>query len=955
MKFLRLTSVYLLSVFFLLIFNCKPKPHYDIVIRNGLILDGTGVPGYKGDVAISGDTIAALGNLESVTADLEIDATRLIVAPGFINMLSWANEDLIADGNSQSDIRQGVTLEVFGEGWSMGPLGPEIKERMAKQQGDIKYDIEWTTLNEYLEFLERKGVSTNVASFLGATTLRINTVGYEDREATPEELEEMKEMVRRAMEEGALGIGASLIYAPAFYSTTEELIEICKVASEYDGMYISHIRSEGVRLLESLDELLRIADEADIRAEVYHLKQSGKVNWNKFELVKAKIDSARNAGLHITTDMYNYTAGATGLDAAMPPWVQEGGYEKWAERLQDPESRKKVLKEMKEPARDWESLMQMTEGPDQILLIGFKNDSLKYLTGKSLAEVAEMRGTSPEETAMDLVIQDGSRVGTVYFLMSEENVKKQIALPYMSFGSDAGSMAPEGVFLKSSTHPRAYGNFARLLGKYVRDEKVIPMEEAIYKLSGLPASNLKIKRRGNLKTGYFADLAIFDPEKIQDNATYEEPQKYATGMVHVFVNGQQVLKNGEHTGAQPGRVVRGPGYGGSHSLSPEINEDTLTKRIRTIQQESGLVGLGAAVVDTSGIRYAHGFGFADKEKEIPYTENSIQTIASISKTFIGISLLKAQEMGYLNLDDPVNKYLPFEVFNPKHPDKPITLRQLSCHTSSIQDTDTYDERSYVLRKSISEDDKEKLEANENFNDPAQAVSMDEFFKRVLTREGLWYSEDVYLDSEPGTKFEYSNVAAALTAYALEQATQSDYREFTRKHILEPLEMNDSGWGFDKVNMDQYSVLYSENQTPYPLYRLITYPDGGLISSVSDLGKYLNELINGYNGKGTILTPQSYEELFQPQLGDSYFEERDPDNPYNDEYDMGIFMGISGQGNIGHTGGDPGVSTFMFFNEESLTGQVVFLNTSLSQESFDSFVKIWTALEQYRSEIAIQGQ
>jgi len=955
MKFLRLTSVYLLSVFFLLIFNCKPKPHYDIVIRNGLILDGTGVPGYKGDVAISGDTIAALGNLESVTADLEIDATRLIVAPGFINMLSWANEDLIADGNSQSDIRQGVTLEVFGEGWSMGPLGPEIKERMAKQQGDIKYDIEWTTLNEYLEFLERKGVSTNVASFLGATTLRINTVGYEDREATPEELEEMKEMVRRAMEEGALGIGASLIYAPAFYSTTEELIEICKVASEYDGMYISHIRSEGVRLLESLDELLRIADEADIRAEVYHLKQSGKVNWNKFELVKAKIDSARNAGLHITTDMYNYTAGATGLDAAMPPWVQEGGYEKWAERLQDPESRKKVLKEMKEPARDWESLMQMTEGPDQILLIGFKNDSLKYLTGKSLAEVAEMRGTSPEETAMDLVIQDGSRVGTVYFLMSEENVKKQIALPYMSFGSDAGSMAPEGVFLKSSTHPRAYGNFARLLGKYVRDEKVIPMEEAIYKLSGLPASNLKIKRRGNLKTGYFADLAIFDPEKIQDNATYEEPQKYATGMVHVFVNGQQVLKNGEHTGAQPGRVVRGPGYGGSHSLSPEINEDTLTKRIRTIQQESGLVGLGAAVVDTSGIRYAHGFGFADKEKEIPYTENSIQTIASISKTFIGISLLKAQEMGYLNLDAPVNKYLPFEVFNPKHPDKPITLRQLSCHTSSIQDTDTYDERSYVLRKSISEDDKEKLEANENFNDPAQAVSMDEFFKRVLTREGLWYSEDVYLDSEPGTKFEYSNVAAALTAYALEQATQSDYREFTRKHILEPLEMNDSGWGFDKVNMDQYSVLYSENQTPYPLYRLITYPDGGLISSVSDLGKYLNELINGYNGKGTILTPQSYEELFQPQLGDSYFEERDPDNPYNDEYDMGIFMGISGQGNIGHTGGDPGVSTFMFFNEESLTGQVVFLNTSLSQESFDSFVKIWTALEQYRSEIAIQGQ
>jgi len=557
---MKFEKLFFFTLVLLLLVNCAPKTHYETIIRNGLIVDGTGSPGYLGDLAINGDTIAAVGDMKNATADREIDASGLVIAPGFINMLSWATEDLIADGNSQSDIRQGVTLEVFGEGWSMGPLSPEIKERMAKQQGDIKYDIEWTTLSEYLEFLERKGVSTNVASFLGATTLRINTVGYEDREATDEELEEMKAMVRQAMEEGALGIGSSLIYAPAFYSTTEELIEICKVASEYDGMYISHIRSEGVKLLESLDELIQIADEADIRAEVYHLKQSGKVNWDKFDLVTAKIDSARSAGLHITTDMYNYTAGATGLDAAMPPWVQEGGYKKWSERLQDPAIRKRVLKEMKEPAQDWESLMQMTEGPDQMLLIGFKNDSLKYLTGKSLAEVAEIRGKSPEETAMDLVVQDGSRVGTVYFLMSEENVKKQIALPYMSFGSDAGSMAPEGVFLKSSTHPRAYGNFARLLGKYVRDEKVIPMEEAIFKLSGLPASNLKIKKRGNLKTGNFADLAIFDPEKIRDNATYDKPQQYATGMVHVFVNGQQVLKEGEHTGAQPGRVVRGPGW-----------------------------------------------------------------------------------------------------------------------------------------------------------------------------------------------------------------------------------------------------------------------------------------------------------------------------------------------------------------------------------------------------------
>ncbi len=555
----------ILVLTYLLLLSCQPKAHYDTLVRGGMIVDGSGEPGILADLAISGDTIAAIGDLKGATANIEIDASGLVVAPGFINMLSWAVEDLIADGNSQSDIRQGVTLEVFGEGTSMGPLGPDLKERMIKYQGDIKYDIAWTSLNEYLEYLENNGVSTNVASFVGATTLRINTVGYANREANTQELHQMRAMVRKAMEEGALGIGSSLIYAPAFYSNTEELIEICKVAAAHEGMYISHLRSEGVRLLESLDELIRIADEAGIRAEVYHLKQSGKMNWDKFERVVEKIDSARAAGLHITTDMYNYTAGATGLDAAMPPWVQEGGYEKWAERLQDPKIRRRVLKEMREPARNWESLMQMTESPEKILLIGFKNDSLKYLTGRSLAEVAAMRGTSPEETAMDLVVQDGSRVGTVYFLMSEENVKKQIALPYMSFGSDAGSMAPEGVFLKSSTHPRAYGNFARLLGKYVREEKVISLEEAVRKLTSLPASNLRIKKRGALREGFFADIAIFDPETIRDNATYEQPQQYATGMVHVFVNGEQVLRDGEHTGAKPGRVVRGPGWIGHNS------------------------------------------------------------------------------------------------------------------------------------------------------------------------------------------------------------------------------------------------------------------------------------------------------------------------------------------------------------------------------------------------------
>ncbi|MEH6620998.1 D-aminoacylase [Maribacter arcticus] len=541
--------------------SCTQSETYDVLIKNGQLVDGSGQPSYIGDIAINGDTIAAIGNLDNAKGLQEIDATGLTVAPGFINMLSWANESLIADGKSQSDIRQGVTLEVFGEGWSMGPLTEESKKAVQGiGDGNIDYDITWETLDGYLQFLEDKGVSPNIASFIGATTLRINTVGFEDRAATEEEMEVMKGMVKTAMEEGAMGIGSSLIYAPGFYADTQELIALCKVASEYDGMYISHMRSEGNQLLESLDELIQIADEAKIRAEVYHLKMAGKDNWNKLDAVVSKIDSARAAGLYITTDMYTYTAGATGLDASMPPWVQEGGYAKWAERLQDPAIRKKVAKEMTTPTDEWENLMMGVESYEDMLLIGFKNDSLKYLTGKSLAEIAAMRKTSPVETAMDLVVQDGSRVGTVYFLMSEENVKKQIALPYMSFGSDADSSAPEGVFLKTSNHPRAFGNVARLLGKYVRKEKVIPLEEAVYKLSGLPASNLKIKKRGTLTVGNFADLTIFDANTIIDKATFDEPQQFAEGMVHVFVNGEQVLKDGEHTGATPGRVVRGPGW-----------------------------------------------------------------------------------------------------------------------------------------------------------------------------------------------------------------------------------------------------------------------------------------------------------------------------------------------------------------------------------------------------------
>lgn len=551
-----------LSLIFLLT-QCSQPQNFDVLIKNGQIVDGSGKPSYVGDLGINADTIAAIGNLSSAKGTQEIDATGLAVAPGFINMLSWAGETLIEDGRSMGGIKQGVTLEIFGEGWSMGPLSESMKKQEEEKQGDIKYDIEWNTLGEYLEFLTNKGVSPNVASFVGATTLRIHTVGYEDRAPTPQELDNMKLMVGQAMEEGALGVGTSLIYAPAFYSSTEELIELSKVAADYDGMYISHMRSEGPRLLESLDELIRIADEAGIRAEIYHLKQSGKDNWHKFDEVVAKVDSANAAGLHITANMYNYIAGSTGLDASMPPWVQEGGYDKWAERLQDPEIRKRVKQEMIEPTDKWESLMQAAGDPSKILLVGFNADSLKYLTGKSLKEVAEMRGTSPEETAMDLVVQDGSSVSTIYFLMSEENVKKQIALPWMSFGSDARSMATEGVFLRSSTHPRAYGNVARLLGKYVRDEKVIPLEEAVHKLSKYPASNLKIEKRGSLERGNYADVVLFDPEAINDKATFEDPHQYAEGVKHVFVNGTQVLKDGEHTGELPGMEVRGPGYTGN--------------------------------------------------------------------------------------------------------------------------------------------------------------------------------------------------------------------------------------------------------------------------------------------------------------------------------------------------------------------------------------------------------
>ncbi len=560
----------------------KNEYEYDVILRGGTVYDGSGDAPFVADVALRGEMVAAIGSAEQDgrlegTAPSEIDVAGLAVAPGFVNMLSWATDSLIIDGRSQGDIRQGVTLEVFGEGQSYGPLNSAMKAAtVADWIGDAggedearamlglpegaPVEVPWTTLGEYLEYLVDKGISPNVASYVGATTVRVHELGYEDRAPDAEELERMQELVRAAMREGALGVGSSLIYAPAFYADTAELIALNQAAAEFDGKYISHMRSEGNRLLEAVDELIIIAREAGVPAEIYHLKAGGQENWPKMDEVIAKVEAARAEGLRITADMYNYPAGSTGLDAAMPPWVQEGGYDSWAERLKDPATRVRVHAEMSTPTDDWENLM-LAAGPEGTLLVGFRNEELRSsYTGKTLAAVAAERGSDPFTTAMDLVVEDGTRVQAVYFLMSEENIEKQIKLPWLSFGSDAGSMAPVDPFTRTSTHPRAYGNFSRLLGRYVRERNVISLQEAVRKLAALPAQNLGLDRRGSLQPGYYADVAIFDPETISDHATFEEPHQYSTGMVHVFVNGQQVLLDGEHTDALPGQVVRGPAW-----------------------------------------------------------------------------------------------------------------------------------------------------------------------------------------------------------------------------------------------------------------------------------------------------------------------------------------------------------------------------------------------------------
>ena len=553
-------SLFLFLAFTAILYGCNSsKQEYDTIIRNGMIYDGNGGEPFKGDIGINADTIAFIGDLSKASAKNEVDAKGNAVAPGFINMMGHSEESLIQDGRGQSDIKQGVTTEIFTE-FSMGPLNPKMKMMQKEGQGDIKYEVEWNTLGEYMNFLEKKGISPNIASFVGTGAVRMYVIGEDNVAPTPSQLDSMKLLIRQAMEEGALGVTNALIYPVDFFAKTDELIALSKEAAKYGGMYTSHMRSEGNKLLEAVEELITISKEAGIPAEIFHLKAGGKNNWIKMDSVIRRVERARREGQAITADMYTYVAGATGMTSAFPPTLQDGGFGKLRERLMDPKIRKEMVKAMNTDATDWENLYYGAGGAEHVLLLGFKQDSLKKFTGKTLAEVAKIRGTSPEETAMDLIVQDSTRVGVAYFLMSEENVRKQVSLPWVSFGSDEGSYTTEGVFLKSNAHPRAYGNFARVLGKYSRDEKLMPLQEAIRKLAKLPADNLKLQKRGELKVGYYADIVIFDPSKVKDNATFEKPHQYSEGMIHVFVNGVQVLKDDEHTGAKPGRFVKGPGY-----------------------------------------------------------------------------------------------------------------------------------------------------------------------------------------------------------------------------------------------------------------------------------------------------------------------------------------------------------------------------------------------------------
>lgn len=557
----RIGSALLVATTCACLASCRgdSPPDFDTVITGGTIYDGSGAPPYSADLGIVDDRITAIGDLKGASARQKVDASGKAVSPGFINMIAWGVTSLIRDGRGLSDVTQGITLEVFGEGNSMGPLSPQMKAEFPQYWGGI--EPQWTSLGEYLEFLEDRGVSPNVASFIGATTPRIHVLGRDDVDPDPEQLLRMQALVREAMQEGAVGVASSLIYTPASFAETGELVALARAAAEYGGIYASHMRNEGKQIFAALEELITIAREADIPAEVYHIKIAHPPSWNLFDQVLERIEAARAEGLRITADMYPYPAGSTGLDAIMPAWVKAGGLDAWIARLRDPETRQRLAREMREDSDEWDNRLA-SGGAETVLLVEFRNPNLKHLAGRTLAEVASERGISPEETAMDLVIEDGTRVGAMYFNQSEDVVRKAVQQPWVSFCTDAVAIAAEGDALLNHRHPRTYGTFPRILGHYVRELDLLSLEDAIHRASGLPATNLSLKERGFLREGYYADVLVFDPETITDRATFDQPHQYSEGMEQVFINGQQVIADGQHTGALPGRVVRGPGWTG---------------------------------------------------------------------------------------------------------------------------------------------------------------------------------------------------------------------------------------------------------------------------------------------------------------------------------------------------------------------------------------------------------
>jgi N-acyl-D-amino-acid deacylase len=811
--------------------RAQQAPAFEVLIRGGTVYDGTGSPGRRADVGIRGDRITGVGDLAGAGAATVVDATGLAVAPGFINMLSWSTESLIADGRSQGEIRQGVTTQIFGEGSSMGPLNDAMKRRAVEQMGDIKYEITWTTLSEYLQGLERRGVSQNVASFVGATTIREHVIGLEDRKPTPAQMEKMRALVRQEMETGALGIGSSLIYAPAFYASTEELLELCKVAAKYRGKYISHMRSEGNRLLEAVDELIRISHEANIPAEIYHLKAAGQANWPKMEQVIAKIEAARRQGLKITADMYTYTAGATGLDASMPPWVLDGGYDEAYKRLRDPETRKKIARAIRAPGSDWENLYLAAGSADRVLLVEFKSDKLKPLAGKTLAEAAKLRGEDPVDAIMNLVLEDQSRVGTVYFMMSEDNIRRQIALPWVSFGSDASSMAPEPPFTKSSAHPRAYGNFARVLGKYVRDEKIITLEDAVRKLTGLPATNLELDRRGFLREGMFADVVVFDPAAVADRATFESPHQYAVGMKHVFVNGAQVLKNGEHTGAKPGRALWGvgkttspppPGDGASGSEPARFTDPDrraklsaafgdIDRLLKDFTSRQHVPGAAWGIIIDGELAHAAVDGYRDVAAKSPVEGDTVFRIASMTKSFTAMSILGLRDAGKLSLDDPAEMYVP-ELKGLDYPtsDSPrITVRHLLSHAEGFPEDNPWGDQ--------------------------QLADTDEQLTQMLKR-GIPFS------NAPGVAYEYSNYGFAILGRIVSRVSGMPYRDYVAGNILRPLGMTSTTLEPTSVPDGRLARGYRWEDGVWKLEPLLRDGSfgsmGGMLTSVRDLSRYV---------------------------------------------------------------------------------------------------------------------